>query len=125
MTAFALVILALVEIALVVFIVRFRRKKRARDVDGPQIHGSSRLETMWTVVPVVILFAIAAFVLVKLPGIKNVPEARAGTTNLVVRVTGRQYTGSSSIRTASSQSTSCARPRVVRWSSTSPRRPST
>ena len=90
-TAFALVILALVEIALVVFIVRFRRKKRARDVDGPQIHGSSRLETMWTVVPVVILFAIAAFVLVKLPGIKNVPEARAGTTNLVVRVTGRQY----------------------------------
>jgi cytochrome c oxidase subunit 2 len=90
-TAFALVILGLVEIALVLFIVRFRRKKRARDVDGPQIHGSSRLETMWTVVPVVILFAIAAFVLVKLPGIKNVPEAHAGATNLVVRVTGRQY----------------------------------
>ena len=90
-TAFALAILALVEILLVVFVVRFRRKKRARDVDGPQIHGSSRLETMWTIFPVVILFAIATFVLVKLPGIKNVPEAKAGATNLVVHVTGRQY----------------------------------
>jgi cytochrome c oxidase subunit II len=90
-TAFTLVIFALVEVSLVVFVVRFRRKKRARDVDGAQIHGSSRLETMWTIFPVMILFAIAAFVLVKLPGIKNVPEAKAGATNLVVHVTGRQY----------------------------------
>ena len=90
-TGFSLAILILVETLLVLFIVRYRRNKRPRDLDGPQIHGSNRIETMWTVAPVLILFAIATFVLVKLPGIKDVPEAKAGETNLVVHVTGRQY----------------------------------
>src|ERR1700692_434730 len=42
-----------VETALVVFIVKYRRGKRPRTIEGPQIHGSSRLEIIWTVVPVV------------------------------------------------------------------------
>jgi cytochrome c oxidase subunit 2 len=90
-TIFTVAILILVETLLITFVIRFRRKRRARYADGAQIHGSSRLETMWTVGPVLILFAIAIFVLAKLPGIKDVPTARAGEPNLVVKVTGRQY----------------------------------
>ena len=90
-TAFILGIFVLVEALLVAFLIRFRRNRRARHADGAQIHGSSRLETMWTVGPVLILFAIAVFVFVKLPGIKDVPAASAGEPNLVVKVTGRQY----------------------------------
>jgi cytochrome c oxidase subunit II len=90
-SGFTLGIFLLVETLLVVFVVRFRRNKRPRDADGAQIHGSTRVETLWTVGPVVILFAIVAFVLVKLPGIKNVPDARAGGSNLVVHVTARQF----------------------------------
>jgi cytochrome c oxidase subunit 2 len=90
-TAFVVAIFLLVEILLVVFIVRYRRRSRSRTADGAQIHGSTRLETIWTVGPVVVLFVIAAFVLAKLPGIDNVPEARAGSDNLVVEVIGREF----------------------------------
>lgn len=90
-TAFILAIFVLVEGLLVAFVVRFRRRRRARSADGAQIHGSTRLETMWTVGPVVILFAIAAFVLVKLPGIQDVPAAGAAGGRIDVTVSGRQY----------------------------------
>jgi cytochrome c oxidase subunit II len=85
-------IFLLVEGLLIAFIVRYRRRKRPRHADGAQIHGASRLEMAWTIGPVVILFVIAAFVFVKLPGIKNVPSASAGNPNLVVEVTGTQFT---------------------------------
>ena len=39
-----------------------------------------------------ILFAIAAFVFAKLPGIQDVPAATGGEENLVVEVTGTQFT---------------------------------
>jgi cytochrome c oxidase subunit II len=83
-------VFVLVEGALIVFVVRFRRRGRARTVEGPQIHGSTRLELMWTVVPVLILVAIGTFVFYKLPGIKNVPSANAAD-RLNVVVEGRQF----------------------------------
>ena len=91
-TAFVLAIFLLVEVLLVVFVVRYRRRNRPRDADGAQVHGANRLEIAWTIVPVVILFAIAAFVFAKLPGIQDVPAATGGEENLVVEVTGTQFT---------------------------------
>src|SRR4051795_2823662 len=41
---FAGLILILVEGALVLFIVKYRRRGRARTVEGPQIHAHARLE---------------------------------------------------------------------------------
>ena len=90
-TGFALFVLVGVEGLLVTFIVRYRRRNRARDAEGPQIHGSTRLENMWTLIPVVILVAVAAFVFVKLPGIKNVPSANAAAGRLEVTVSGQQF----------------------------------
>jgi cytochrome c oxidase subunit II len=90
-TGFILFVFVAVEGLLVVFIWRYRRKKRSRHADGPQIHGSSRLENMWTLIPVVILVAVATFVFVKLPGIKNVPSANAAGGRLEVTVTGQQF----------------------------------
>jgi len=74
--------------------VRYRRRNRPRDADGAQIHGANRLELAWTIGPVVILFAIAAFVFAKLPGIQDVPAATGGEENLVIEVTGTQFTWS-------------------------------
>jgi cytochrome c oxidase subunit II len=91
-TAFVLAIFLLVEVLLVVFVVRYRRRNRPRDADGAQVHGANRLELAWTIAPVVILFAIAAFVFAKLPGIQDVPAATGGEENLVVEVTGTQFT---------------------------------
>ena len=89
---FCFAIFLLVEGLLVAFVVRYRRRNRPRDADGAQIHGANRLELAWTVAPVVILFAIVAFVLAKLPGIQDVPAAAGGQENLVVEITGTQFT---------------------------------
>jgi cytochrome c oxidase subunit II len=87
---FAAAVFVLVEGALVWFVIRYRRRGRPRDAEGPQIHGSTRLELMWTAGPVVILAAIAAFVFYKLPGIKDVPAARAGES-MTVKVRAQQF----------------------------------
>ena len=84
------VIFVLVETALLVFIIRFRRGKRGRDQEAPQIHGATKLETSFTIVPVLILFGIMAVIFVKLPTIKDVPSARAAN-ELKIKVVGHQY----------------------------------
>jgi cytochrome c oxidase subunit 2 len=89
-SAFILFIFVLVEGLLLAFVLRYRRRKRPRDADGAQIHGSTRLELMWTAAPVFILAAIGTFVFIKLPGIVDVPKASAGN-RLDVVVTGRQF----------------------------------
>lgn len=90
-SAFVFAIFLLVEVLLIVFVVRYRRRSRPRDQDGAQIHGANKLELAWTVGPVLILFAIAAFVFAKLPTIQDVPAAAAGSENLVVDVIGTQF----------------------------------
>ena len=84
-------IFVLVEAALLLFVFRFRNRGRPRAAEGPQIHGATRLELIWTALPVVILAAIIAFVLYKLPGINDVPTARAGEEQLTVKVEGHQF----------------------------------
>ena len=84
------VIFVLVETALLVFIIRFRRGRRGRDQEAPQIHGATKLETSFTIVPVLILFGIMAVVFVKLPTIKDVPSAHAAN-EMKIKVVGHQY----------------------------------
>ena len=85
------IIFVVVEASLLWFVFRYRRRGRSRDVEGPQIHGATRLELIWTAVPVVILAVIAAFVLYELPGIRNPPSAKAQDPPLVIRVDGHQF----------------------------------
>ena len=44
-------IFLLVQITLIVFIVRYRRRRRARSEDGAQVHGNTNLEVAWSVAP--------------------------------------------------------------------------
>jgi cytochrome c oxidase subunit 2 len=83
-------ILVIVEGALIGFVIKYRRGRRARTADGPQIHGSTRLEVLWTVVPVVILALIGAFVFWKLPGIADAPKA-AAADETTIQVEGHQF----------------------------------
>ena len=120
---FIVAIFVLVEVLLVTFIWRYRRRRRERFDDGAQIHGATSLELMWTVAPVVILVLIGGFVFYKLPGVTDVPSASAqGEERLEVRVTGRQFYWQYEYRTAPSRSTRCARPSAFPCASRSPRR---
>src|ERR671932_950165 len=84
-------ILILVEASLITFVVRYRRRGRPRDAEGPQVRGHTRLELIWTAIPVLILAAIGAFVFYKLPGIKDVPKARATGEQVAIRVDAHQF----------------------------------
>jgi cytochrome c oxidase subunit 2 len=88
---FALAIFVLVEGTLLWFIFKYRRRGRPRTEEGPQVHGATKLELIWTAVPVLILAAIASFVFYKLPGIQNVPAAKAEGGPLRIKVDAHQF----------------------------------
>jgi cytochrome c oxidase subunit II len=90
-TIFTVAIFLLVEGLLVAFIWKYRRRKRPRFEDGAPVHGATKLELAWTGGPVIVLFVIAVFVFVELPGIKNIATATAGEEQLEIKVTGRQF----------------------------------
>ena len=84
----ALVLLS-VAVPLAIFVVRYRSRGRPRTIEGPQVHGSTRLEIAWTAVPIVILLIVTVFTFYKLPGITL--DAEAGEDVLRVQVEGRQF----------------------------------
>jgi cytochrome c oxidase subunit 2 len=85
---FTAAIFVLVETLLVVFVWKYRSRGRGRTVDGAQVHGHTRLELIWTVIPVLILTVIGGFVFYKLPGISDAPAA---TNAIHVKVEGHQF----------------------------------
>src|ERR1041384_2499704 len=85
------VIFLLVEGTLLAFVIRYRRRGRPRDAEPEQVHGERRLEIAWTVVPIVLLAVIVAFVFYKLPGIKNTPPATAAAGGGTITVEAHQF----------------------------------
>jgi cytochrome c oxidase subunit 2 len=88
---FTSAIFVIVVVALVAFIWRYRSRGRSREVEGAQVHGHTRLEVIWTVIPVVILAIIGLFVFYQLPKISDVPAANASADRLDITVEGHQY----------------------------------
>jgi cytochrome c oxidase subunit II len=84
------VVFVAVEAALVLFILRFRRRATTPpDAEGPQIHGNTRLEVIWTIIPAVILAVVAIVVLVRTPAVHATGGDRSD--ELVIRVEGHQF----------------------------------
>ncbi|MGH3094295.1 MAG: cytochrome c oxidase subunit II [Gaiellaceae bacterium] len=79
-----------VETALVLFLIRFRRRRTSADeAEGPQIHGNTRLEIIWTIVPALILVAVAVVVLVRIPAVQATSDGEEA--DLRVRVEAHQF----------------------------------
>jgi cytochrome c oxidase subunit 2 len=87
--AFTSAIFLVVEGALVTFIWKYRTGKRGRDAEGQQVHGNTRLELIWTVIPVVILAVIGTVVFIELPSISGAPASAAN--KLEITVEGHQF----------------------------------
>jgi cytochrome c oxidase subunit 2 len=81
-------IFVLVEGLLVVFVVKYRRGRRPRTAEGAQVHGHTRLELIWTVIPVLILCVIGIVVFLELPKISDAPAA---SDPIHITVEGHQY----------------------------------
>jgi cytochrome c oxidase subunit 2 len=66
---------------------KFREKPEDADHDGPNIHGNTRLEVIWTAIPAVLIAALCVYAFVVL---EDIDDARAD--QLSVRVVGEQFT---------------------------------
>lgn len=82
----AVVVFVIVEGLLVYTIFRYRRK--ADDGMPAQIHGNTKLEVIWTVIPVLILIGIAVPTLTTIASAATVPS---GGNILNVKVVGHQW----------------------------------
>jgi cytochrome c oxidase subunit II len=79
-----------VETSLVLFIVRYRRRRTIpEDAEGPQIHGNTRLEVIWTIIPALILVGIAVVVLARVPAVQADEGSDGG--GITVRVEAHQF----------------------------------
>jgi cytochrome c oxidase subunit 2 len=66
---------------------RYHMKPGEELMDGPPIHGNTRLEIIWTAIPAILLVALCSYSYVALTDIE---EAKADALN--VRVVGEQFT---------------------------------
>jgi cytochrome c oxidase subunit II len=65
--------------------IRFRARP-GDPIEPPQIHGSTRLEIGWTIVPILILVGLAGYTLAKLPDVQDAPKGARE-----VKVVGFQF----------------------------------
>lgn len=65
---------------------KFRVRPGQEDMDGPPIHGDTRLELAWTAVPAALLFGLAAYAGVTLHNIE-----KPAPNEMTVAVTGQQF----------------------------------
>jgi cytochrome c oxidase subunit 2 len=86
--AICAIVFVFVETALVLFIVRFRRRHGTpEEAEGPQIHGNTRLEIIWTIIPAVILLGIAVYVFARTPAVQATPDGQ----EIRIRVDAHQF----------------------------------
>jgi cytochrome c oxidase subunit II len=66
--------------------IRFRERRGEVYPEPAQVHGSTRLEIGWTIVPVLILVGLSAFTFYKLPSVTDVPSG-----GMEIKVVAQQY----------------------------------
>jgi cytochrome c oxidase subunit 2 len=81
-------IFVLVATVVVVSVIKFRMRPGEEELDGPPIHGNTRLEVIWTAIPATLLIALCAYAYIVLHDIEKAPAAQ----ELNVKVTGQQFT---------------------------------
>jgi cytochrome c oxidase subunit II len=68
-------------------ILDFRMRPGEDELDGPPIHGNTRLEIIWTAIPALLIVGLCVYAYVVLTDIEEAPASQ----ERVVRVTGQQF----------------------------------
>jgi cytochrome c oxidase subunit II len=85
----ALIVFVLVEGLLLTIVIRDRRRRLGPGYRPPQWHGNTRLEVLWTIVPLLMMIAIGAVSFSVLQADFQQPVAAA--TDLQIDVSGHQF----------------------------------
>jgi cytochrome c oxidase subunit II len=81
-------IFVLVATVVLVSVIKFRMRPGEEELDGPPIHGNTRLEVIWTSLPATILIALCAYAYIVLHDAEKAP----GYKEMHVKVIGQQFT---------------------------------
>ena len=85
---FSVPIFVLVETIVLYSAIRFRMRPGEELLDGPPIHGNTRLEIIWTAIPAILLVGLCSYAYATLINIEKAPAAEA----MKIRVVGEQFT---------------------------------
>jgi cytochrome c oxidase subunit II len=75
-----------VSVVVLFSVAKFRMRPGEEELDGPPIHGNTRLEVIWTAIPAILLVGLCTYAFLVL---EDVEEAKANTMD--VRVVGEQF----------------------------------
>jgi cytochrome c oxidase subunit II len=80
----------LVVVVVLFSVLKFRMRPGEENIDGPPIHGNTRLEIVWTAIPALILVSLCTYAYITLTDIEEAP-AKSAQPELKVDVTGQQF----------------------------------
>jgi cytochrome c oxidase subunit II len=83
-------IFVLVVVVVLFSVLKFRMRPGEENIDGPPIHGNTRLEVVWTAFPAILLVSLCTYAFVVLRDIEKAPAAAKGPER-IVNVTGQQF----------------------------------
>jgi cytochrome c oxidase subunit 2 len=72
-------------------ILNFRMRPGEEGIDGPPIHGNTRVEVIWTAIPATIIVGLVVYAYVVLRDIEKTPALASGQKERVVNVFGEQF----------------------------------
>src|SRR3954451_136725 len=84
-------VFVMVVVIVLFSVVKFRMRPGEEQLDGPPIHGNTRLEVVWTALPALLILGLCAYAYITLIDIDDAPASGAAKERRVV-VTGQQFT---------------------------------
>jgi cytochrome c oxidase subunit II len=72
-------------------VLNFRMRPGEEGIDGPPIHGNTRLEVIWTAIPSILIVGLVTYAYVVLRDIEKTPALASGQKERVVKVFGEQF----------------------------------
>jgi len=84
-------VFVLVTVIVCFAVIEFRMRPGEENLDGPPIHGNTRLEVIWTAIPAILIVGLVTYAYVVM---RDIEEAPAAGNERVVTVTGQQFTWS-------------------------------
>jgi cytochrome c oxidase subunit 2 len=82
-------VFVLVTVIVCFSVLEFRMRPGEENLDGPPIHGNTKLEVIWTAVPAILIVGLVTYAYVVM---RDIEEAPAAGNERVVTVTGQQFT---------------------------------
>jgi cytochrome c oxidase subunit II len=84
-------VFVLVTVIVCFSVIEFRMRPGEENLDGPPIHGNTRLEVIWTAIPAILIVGLVTYAYVVM---RDIEDAPAAGNERVVTVTGQQFTWS-------------------------------